>query len=328
MLAAFVLTSCEHKELCFKHPHTVRLHVTFDWTKAPEATPAGMVVLFYPVEGGPCKRVDFQGKKGGEIELALGRYRIIYHNNDSEVNQYANMNDFDRYKVFTRTGHIFEPIYGNATGITPTGGVLKGEEPVHISPDKLFAGNVQMIEITDKGVEYMAGERCDYKNGQVGGGYIINEWTIALRPVIRTATYTYEIRHVSNLRSAEQMSGSLSGMCMGGYLGSLALERNGTVTIPFDAYSDGESTITGQFCTFPRCHEHTPKTIFCLYVWLKNGGKYYYSYDVTNQVDDAPDPYNVHIIIDGPDLPQDIGGDNDFDVAVDDWSEVEEEIIL
>lgn len=327
MLVAFVLTSCEHKELCFKHPHTVRLRVAFDWTKAPEATPAGMVVLFYPVEGGPCKRVDFQGKKGGEIELALGRYRIIYHNNDSEVNQYANMNDFDRYKVFTRKGHIFEPIYGNATGNTPAG-PLKGEESVHISPDKLFAGNVQMIEITENGVEHMAGERCDYKKGQVGGGYIINEWTIALCPVKRTATYTYEIQRVNNLRSVEQMSGSLSGMCMGGYLGLLALEHNGTVVVPFEAHSDGVRVITGQFCAFPYCHEHTPKVIFCLYVWLKNGAKYYYSYDVTKQVDDALDPYNVHIIIDGLDLPHDIEDDNSFDVSVDGWDEVEEEIIL
>ena len=28
---ALVLASCEHKELCYHHPHTVTIRVEFDW---------------------------------------------------------------------------------------------------------------------------------------------------------------------------------------------------------------------------------------------------------------------------------------------------------
>ena len=38
-LAASVLLfgSCEHKELCFLHPHTAQLQVEFDWSYAPDS---------------------------------------------------------------------------------------------------------------------------------------------------------------------------------------------------------------------------------------------------------------------------------------------------
>ena len=49
---ATVLCSCEHKELCYHHPHEARIRVVFDWRDAPEANPRGMCVLFYPETGG------------------------------------------------------------------------------------------------------------------------------------------------------------------------------------------------------------------------------------------------------------------------------------
>ena len=35
-------TGCEHKELCYEHPHTMQLDVIFDWGKAPGASPGSM----------------------------------------------------------------------------------------------------------------------------------------------------------------------------------------------------------------------------------------------------------------------------------------------
>ena len=43
---AMILFSCEHKELCFHHPHMVTLRVDFDWKNAPQADPEGMCVYF------------------------------------------------------------------------------------------------------------------------------------------------------------------------------------------------------------------------------------------------------------------------------------------
>ena len=63
--AAIALASCEHKELCYHHPHTVTLRVEFDWRDAPEADPDGMCVYFYPEGGGSGERIDFNNTTGG-----------------------------------------------------------------------------------------------------------------------------------------------------------------------------------------------------------------------------------------------------------------------
>jgi len=79
MLLVISLTSCHHKELCLHHPHTVTLKVEFDWRDAPEADPRGMCVFFYTEDGGEPRRYDFSNRKGGEIHLNVGRYRVLLY---------------------------------------------------------------------------------------------------------------------------------------------------------------------------------------------------------------------------------------------------------
>ena len=75
MLTVFAFSSCEHKDLCYHHPHTKTVRVEFDWRDAPDANPDGMCVFFYPLDGedAPQRRIDFTGKAGGEIEIQVGR---------------------------------------------------------------------------------------------------------------------------------------------------------------------------------------------------------------------------------------------------------------
>ena len=57
--------SCEHKELCFYHPHVVTVRVDFDWKKRPASQPGRMCVFFYPEEGGPLSGSILQEKTEG-----------------------------------------------------------------------------------------------------------------------------------------------------------------------------------------------------------------------------------------------------------------------
>lgn len=320
MLAAFVLSSCEHKDLCYHHPHTATVRVEFDWRDAPEAHPEGMCVFFYSMERGGYRRFDFADIKGGPVELEVGTYRVIFHNNDSEVDLYRGTDDFDMYESYTREAYIFEPIYGNTSGIAPAS---IEDETVCLSPDILYGGHALEVEVSESGVSYT----CVSKTGEREIQEKDSELVITLYPEKKTCTYTYEIRNVKNLKYTTQMSGSLSGLCHGIFLGNDAFEHT-LVTVPFEAHPDGGSTVTGRFCTYGHCGSHDPKTTFTLYVWMKDGAKYYYTWDVTDQVDNAPDPHNVHIIIDGPAFPQPIENGSGFDVAVDDWQVVEEDIIM
>ena len=46
-----LLASCNHKELCYHHPHTAKVRVDVDWSRFVEEEPTGMTVMVYPADG-------------------------------------------------------------------------------------------------------------------------------------------------------------------------------------------------------------------------------------------------------------------------------------
>lgn len=323
-------SSCEHKDLCYHHPHTVKIIVKFDWSKAPEADPAGMCVFFYPENGGEPRRFDFKGLEGGEIELNVGRYKVLCHNNDTEGVLYRNKNIFDIYSGYTREGDILESIYGSGYYNSKTPRVRGAEdERVVICPDMMWGGTATDVDITDDGLSYTCVPEWDKDKPVVETN---KEYIITLYPEELTCIYTYEILNVKNLKHATQMCASLSGMSGGIYFSTQELydER---VTLPLMSTFDKVSTITGRFITFGH-HEDNPKPHrMLLYVWMDDGEKYYFGsdserFDVTNQIHNAPNKRRVHIVIDGLDLPQPIENGHGFKPSVDDWEEVHEYIIM
>ena len=107
-LLSMILFSCEHKDLCYHHPHVAVVKLEFDWKNAPQANPEGMCVFFYPEEGGEPVRFDFTGKTGGEIDIKVGRYKVLCYNNDTEAVQFRGMEDFNAHEGYTRNGNVFE----------------------------------------------------------------------------------------------------------------------------------------------------------------------------------------------------------------------------
>lgn len=305
---ASLLCSCEHKELCYQHPHVKNISVTFDWQDAPEAQPKGMCVFFYPTNGNGVQRFDFKGMSGGEVELRAGTYRVMCYNNDTESLLFHNTDDFDAHTGYTREGNVLEPIYGNGAKYAPR---VEGSEHerVVITPDMMWGCTATEVEVTDA--------------GQV----------ITLYPHEMICTYSCEMRNVTNLKHATQMCGTLSGMSPSMLLGSEALGTE-CVTIPFEAVSDGVSTIMGKFYTFGHHEENNDPHHMTFYMVMDDGQKYAYGTDaserfnVTGQIHTAADPKHVHIVIDGLDLPQPIENGNGFDVSVDDWTIIEDYIIL
>ena len=95
------------------------------------------------------------------------------------------------------------------------------------------------------------------------------------------------------------------------------------MTLPFEATHDGKSTITADFLTFGPPAGAPGKHLLRIYVQLPDGKKVYYTFDVTDQVRHAPDPRNVHIVLDGLTLPKPLAIGSGFRPTVDDWQEVE-----
>ncbi|MDO4165315.1 MAG: DUF5119 domain-containing protein [Bacteroides sp.] len=320
VLALSGLASCDHKELCYDHSHTVTIRLAFDWQNAPEATPEGMCAYFYSQEDGSVQRFDFSDILDGEIEISAGTYQLICYNNDTEGVLFSGTGSFGTHMGYTREGSIFESIYGS--GVTSSRVDDSGERVV-ICPDMMWGCSSVEMEIAESGVSYYCVPVQDGAQERVESA----EQVITLYPAELICTYTYEIRNVNNLKYATQMCGTLSSMAPSLLF---ATEELGSecVTIPFASVSDGVSRITGGFYTFGHNTANTDAHKFLLYVWITDGSKYYYTFDVTEQIENAEDRRHVHIIIDGVDFPQPITNGNGFTPAVDEWGNVDEDIIM
>lgn len=344
MLVIGLLTvSCEHKELCYLHPHTVSLQVEFDWSYAPDAERnnevEGMCLWFYPVdeEGtqtGAPQRFDLAGMKGGTVEILVGRYQILYYNNDYEVVQFRSVDSFWQKECYTREGNLFEPIYGNTVNYAPRADGTEDERVV-ITPEMMWGDHAMNVDIREDRLSYWFVRDGETERTTIDR----DELRITLMPHEQICYYSYEIRNVENLDGITQMCASLSGMSGSVFCAAEQVRRE-SVTLPFYASADDATTIAGDFYTFGHYDTETDVTRaegeaavaeephkLVLYVWLKDGSKYYYTFDVTKQVDEAPDKRRVHIVIDGLTLPEPITG-GDMEVAVDDWIVVNEDITM
>ena len=104
--ALLLLAACDHKELCYQHPHTSSLHVVFDWREAPDADPESMYVWFFPEEGGEPVQYHLAGKAGGAVSLAEGRYDVLALNGDTEKIRFADTKRLDRFTVGATSGSL------------------------------------------------------------------------------------------------------------------------------------------------------------------------------------------------------------------------------
>ena len=302
-MICLVLQSCEHKELCYHHPHTKTISVAFDWRDAPNASPEGMCVFFYPLEGEDTqpRRFDFSGKEGGTIDIQEGKYRVLCYNNDTEALLVRGADSFDTHEGYTREGSIFESVYGSRANQAPRAKDTEDERVV-ICPDMMWGCTALDVEITDTGISYLCFPESE-KDKWIGLPPITDEQVITLYPHELVCTYTYEVRNAKNLKYVTKMCGSLSSMAPSIFF-------------------------TGGFLTFGHNEKNTRHHKMVLYVWFSDGSKYYYTFDVTDQIHNAPDKRHVHIILEAPEFPQPIANGNGFQPSVDDWLEVEESIIM
>ena len=103
----------------------------------------------------------------------------------------------------------------------------------------------------------------------------------------------------------------------------LAQAEEELATLPFDMTSDGKSTVNADFYTFGYPATSTNTQYLTVYAILNDGKKYSFTYDVTEKIHNAPDPANVHILLDGLPLPKPIDNSGGFNPDVDEWSTVE-----
>ncbi|TWJ17247.1 uncharacterized protein DUF5119 [Bacteroides zoogleoformans] len=303
-LIAGTLSSCEHKELYYPSLPSAEVRVHFDWSAAPDAHAEGMCAWFFPEEGGKPVRCDFTDPSGGTARIPWGNYRAVYMNNDTEVVQVRGEESLATLELYTRQSSLLEAVNsrGDIRGANP------GDEPVVAAPDAVWGGSLGSIRI----------ERGDDEKA-------VRTVVLPVQP--QTYVVSLEVVNVENLKYVSAVGASLSGLSGSLLLGAGTLSGVRS-TVPFAADSDGASKITGSMQIFGLSASADTGHTLTIYIILADGSKRYYRYDVSGQVNDAPDKRHIRIAIDKLSLPKPIVNGGGFHPKVDDWETEEQTLTL
>lgn len=296
--AAFALGSCEHKELCYDHTHTTGMNVVFDWRNAPEASPATMSLYLFSSDDSSVQRHEFTDYKGGRILLSPGSYNVLCLNSDSETILLRGTDRRETFETYTRSASLLENL-GQASSSVPRAEGAE-DEPVVLAPDMLWSDRSDKIAVVSSD----------------------EEQTITFYPKGVLCTYTVEIRNAENLKYVTGLSGSLSGLA-GSYFPGREQPSEQLSTLPIAVQSDGSSTVTGHLLTFGY-HPQTAKAhSLVIYAMLSDGSKWYYTYDVKDQIHESPDKRKVNILLDKLPLPKPIVNGGGFQPGIDEWQQID-----
>lgn len=297
---ALIVVSCTHKELCYDHSHVVEVNVNFVWEKAPMATPSSMSLYLFPESGGRPLRFEFTNYNGGRIRLARGRYHAICLNSDTRNIKIDDAHDFESFCITTRNATALSGLtsYGIMANEIPKAKDSENER-LTLSPEMTWSHSLRDIDIWEQ------------------------DQTITLVPEGRTVNYTVEIKNVQNLKWVNGISGTISSMSGGYYPGKDCLSEE-CVTIPFEARMHREeSMITGAFSSLGHCPSVQQKHHLIIYGVLADNSRWYYDFDVTDQVHNSVDPYEIHIVLEELPFPKPVANGGGFKPDVDEWNSVD-----
>ena len=288
VLAVLPLLSCHQRDLTDTFAAVVE--VEFDWRNAPGANPEEMRVYLFPVDGGAYQVYGFGNCTGGTIKAREGTYKAVCVNSDTENILYTGLGSYDNFKAYVMDGEM----RSTTSRLEST-----KDERLAPAPDALYSAYLE--------------EEVTLVMGT-------NNKKITFYPKLTQCHYTVTITNVTNLKyvTSGGLFGTLSGLSGGYMLGSGQAATDPTLT-SFDPQSDGSSTITAEFLSFGNAGTALHELV--IYFEISDGTRVYFPFDVSDQVNNAEDPYNVHITLDGLVLPKPITNGSGFRPEVDDWDD-------
>ena len=293
------LAGCNHKDLCYEHNHHIETDVVFDWRNAPDANPSSMAAVMFDrhLEKYPVRFI-FSGRDGGRINLPVGDYDVLGLNAD--LNDWAlfrNQPDIESVELYTKDASRLEA-YNLMPSSVPR---VRGAEDERMAetPHMAWSARTDEVSLT----------------------YADTVKTITLYPEEIVCHYSVRIIDVVNIENAkgETIDGTLSGMAEGYVHGKREADNN-LVTYPFTLAIDSDNaSLYGEFLTFGECPDNQQPHNLTIYLFLSDGSKWYYNFDVTDQVHQATDPKHVEIVVKGLTLPKPLQNDAGLHPDVNDW---------
>lgn len=344
-MAILFAVSCRHKDLCMLHPHKTSLRLKFDWSNCKDSSfvkPSSMIVYFYSADSTGTNFSHVVPSDGKLIEIPDGEYNIISYNYaDPTVLQAKETDKFDTHHALTRKGGALEGADGLSTisgdSYPTTDSLATGAEDEEIVAciDDLWGCIAANVSVYDGTVAYT----CYPESEKSKPLDIYNEErVITLYPNDLVCHYKYVVNHVINATNLTDVCATISGMSGRYWFASDSLS-NKPVTLPLAtrverSASGTEARFYGEFLTFGHHEDNEKNHMMMFYIWRSFGddgsANQYQEFNVTTQVDEAPDKRHVTIVIDSLILKDadDPGYSGMFDVKVDDWVEENFELPL
>ena len=302
LVATLSISSCRHKDLYMESEMSSELQVVFDWRNAPEANPESMALYLYEDDGLNPMRFIFSNKTGGLIKSPFGNHHAICLNADNtDWACMRNNESVETLEIYTQDAEEIGTRADNSSTIPRPEGTEN--ERIAATPGMLWGSRSNNIAITPhSGMQ-----------------------TITLYPEEVVFHYIVDVYDVNNLEGIESsaVDATLSGMAEG-YCHGQNSSTDITASFKFNLKGNAaEENLHGEFLTFGECPTNSAKHYLTLYMVLTDGSKWYHSFDVTDQVTNAPDPKHVHIIVRGINLPEPPKeGDSQLKTDVNEWQAV------
>lgn len=285
--------SCEKDNFATECPGERGQSVDFLWSSAPYAMPEAMVTYFYPA-----------GQAAAHADSRIWRFEFPGRNGGAVAVPPA---DFD-----------IVGYNADATGIR-----MEYLETLPTLRATLLpypnAGTAQRFQAAD--LRQMPGELY----AALDAGETMAPGTKAvLRPRPLTRQWSYVIRNVENPESALGFEVALRGMASWTRVSDAV--SGGICSIYMGIPQIRSGGLRGGGLTFG---DAGSKVLLMLAAHLRDGSVKLMAYDVTGQVEVAPDPWNVSLVIDGvplPDIPDDTVGEGGIQAGVEDWKQVDIQI--
>lgn len=295
---------CTLKKLNEGAPTSIagNVRVVFDWVKVSRPQAASMVLYLYPDEH-DVMNYWFNTPHGGLIRSYGGKHKAICHSNDDPyVHLMRNQESHGEFEIFTDNTSLLLGQGISTRGIPRAEGTE--DEPLRATPTMIYGTQDSEINLRISDLEQ----------------------TLTLFPEQLVCHYSVEFVDVENLKNADlRIDGTISSMA-GGYCPGKMTPTSEPVSHTFTLTADERLTsLRSEFFTFGLpAGEELPHKI-CIYIALKNRTGGFYTFDVSDQVNKAPDPHNVSISIYGlklPELPEDPvlpPGSTGMNVEIDTW---------
>lgn len=298
-----LITGCRYKDLDYQYALVAHVRVTFDWSDSPSAAPQGMRVLFYPVNGGEPYEENLSGMNGGLTDVPTGRYNIVAFNNDTETIRWRGAELQDSLEAYTRGTSILDD-FKSAEAPKAEG---TENEPIVLAPDKMWRAYLADVAIVQGDEEQI----------------------VPMKPEPATVHLSFDLSTVTNSKGISNIRAAISGLSGSRFFGSNLLSVKPSI-VPFDGkISDTDATkIIGEVDIFGKCPDTSVKQLFTIYCWSP-GGNVKATFDVTDQIKNAPDPTNIHLVLVGTiDIPEGVGNGGGFHPDVGEWTDHNEGLDL